>query len=107
MEIQAQVRKIVDVAKKINNAYMIIEEPDIVLNGIRIRVWFSNGYGASCVKHRGTYGYNEGLWELAVLYGDEDNHTMAQRPEITGDDRVIGWLSVSDVIRKINKISRF
>lgn len=28
---------------------------------------FPNGYGASIVQHYGSYGGDEGLWELAVL----------------------------------------
>jgi len=28
---------------------------------------FDNGYGASLVKCPGSYGYEQGLWELAVL----------------------------------------
>ena len=105
MEIQHEIRYIVCKAKQIDNAYMIIEEPDFVLNGIRLRFWFSNHYGASVVKQIGSYGYKDGLWELAVLYGNEDSYTMAQRDDITGDDTVAGWLTVESVIDKIKKIS--
>ena len=39
--------------------------------GIMLRFRFPNNYGASVVKHEGSYGYNEGLFELGILYDDE------------------------------------
>ena len=35
--------------------------------GVRYVFRFENNYGASVVKHLGSYGYDEDLWELAVL----------------------------------------
>ena len=39
--------------------------------GIMLRFRFPNNYGASVVKHKGSYGYNEGLYEIAILYNNE------------------------------------
>ena len=38
--------------------------------GIMLRFRFPNNYGASVVKHKGSYGYPE-LYEIAILYNDE------------------------------------
>lgn len=64
---------------------------------------FENNYGASIIKHYGSYGYEEDLFELAVLYYDDkgESHITYNTP-ITED--VIGWLTNNDVIRYLNKI---
>ncbi|NCA14362.1 MAG: hypothetical protein EBS89_09555 [Proteobacteria bacterium] len=55
---------------------------------------FSNGYGASVVRNRMSYGAEKGLYELAVLKGDD----LCYSTPITHD--VLGWLDVKSV-RKI------
>ena len=52
---------------------------------------FDNGYGASVIRHQGSYGYAQGKWELAVLEGGELCYTSP----ITDD--VIGHLSEDEV----------
>lgn len=71
-------------------------DPDGV--GIRTRVQFKNGYGASIVKHERSYGGNEGLYELAVLKNDR----ICYDTEITQD--VLGWLSEAQVEDTLNRI---
>lgn len=41
------------------------------LCGIQARHTFPNGYGVSVIKGGGTYGGDEGLYELAVLHDGE------------------------------------
>lgn len=53
---------------------------------------FPNGYGASVVRHSFSYGYDLGLWELAVL--DSDGNLTYDTP-ITDD--VIGRLTEDEV----------
>lgn len=38
--------------------------------GIMLRFRFPNNYGASVVKHKGSYGYPES-YEIGILYNDE------------------------------------
>lgn len=64
---------------------------------------FGNGFGASVVRHPGSYGYREGLYELAVLKFNEGNKwSLCYTTEITDD--VLGWLSFSEVEETLNKV---
>ncbi len=70
--------------------------------GIQKIYEFPNGYGASVVKHKGSYGYLNGLWELAVLDADG---SLCYTTEITDD--VIGHLNdpeVDAILRRIEQL---
>ena len=41
------------------------------VSGIQARVTFDNGYGASVIRGHGTYGESDGLYELAVVKGEQ------------------------------------
>jgi len=64
---------------------------------------FDNGYGAAVVKHHGSYGSYDDLWELAVLHFDENGkwHLVYDTP-ITDD--VEGFLDDEDVRNLLNQI---
>lgn len=71
---------------------------------------FENNYGASIVFHQGTYGYEDGLVELAVIEWKKDGSTyeISYSTEITND--VIGYLDVESaksLLEKIKNIKRF
>lgn len=67
------------------------------------RFKFENGYGASVIKHYGSYGYQEDEFELAVLKFDEDGtESLCYNTPIT--DNVIGWLTNDEVLETLNKI---
>ncbi len=68
--------------------------------GIQKVYEFPNGYGASVIKHKGSYGYSKGLWELAVLNEGE----LCYDTEITND--VIGHLNDPEVDRILRQIKR-
>lgn len=68
------------------------------MGGIQKVYSFPNGYGASVIKHKGSYGGNVGLWELAVLKEGE----LCYDTEITND--VIGHLNDPEVDRILNQI---
>jgi|TARA_R110000796_G_scaffold184102_1_gene300687 hypothetical protein len=61
---------------------------------------FPNGYGASVIRHLGSYGYKKGFWELAVLQDGE----LCYSTEITDD--VIGNLNDPEVDNLLGQISR-
>lgn len=60
---------------------------------------FENGYGASVIKHYGSYGYEEDLFELAVLNSAGD---LCYDTPITSD--VIGHLTNDEVLKLLEKI---
>ena len=67
-------------------------------NGWEIRYGFPNGYGASVVRYQlgfagiGSYGAEDGLWQLAVLAPDG---SICYSTPITYD--VLGWLTPGEV----------
>lgn len=63
---------------------------------------FPNNYGASIVKHFGSYGGKDDLWELAVLRFDGDDWRLTYDTEITDD--VLGYLSNQDVLDLLQRI---
>ena len=67
---------------------------------VQARVDFENGYGASVVKGYGTYGVEEGLYELAVTHNGE----LCYDSGLTDD--VVGWLSPNDVTEWLEKIEK-
>ena len=69
--------------------------------GIYQEYSFPNGYGASVVKHAGSYGAKQGLWEVAVVQDGE----LCYSTPITDD--VIGHLNdpqVDDILGKISRL---
>lgn len=66
---------------------------------------FPNGFGASVVKHRFSYGGWEGLYELAVIaWESEEMWNIDYTTPITRD--VIGYLSLKGVERELENIMR-
>lgn len=70
---------------------------------------FPNGFGASVVKTvfngfgGGTYGADEGLYELAVLaYEPEEESSLTYETPITSD--VLGYLSAEEVEQTLDQI---
>ena len=61
---------------------------------------FDNGYGASVIRHKHSYGFEKGLWELGVLAGSE----LTYDTEITND--VIGHLTEVEVDKLLERISK-
>lgn len=65
---------------------------------------FGNNYGASIIFHDGTYGFEQGLVELAVIRWDKNSSdwSLVFDTEITDD--VIGYLDEKEAAEIIEKI---
>ena len=70
------------------------------LSGIYCRIIFENGFGASIVKHKYSYGGKDGLYEIAVL--DDIKGSPISYTSVTDD--VLGYLSEDDVMFHLNEI---
>lgn len=73
--------------------------------GIQRIYRFDNGYGASVVRFPGKYGYEDGLWELAVIWFEDDSMSkfhLIYDTHITDD--VLGRLTEEDVERVLREI---
>jgi hypothetical protein len=71
-------------------------------DGIAARHFFPNGYGVSVVQFPGSYGYEEGLYEVAILKGLEENWEICYDTLITDD--VIGYQSVEDIDNLLSQV---
>ncbi len=69
--------------------------------GDQYRFHFANGLGASVVRFPGSYGSDQGLWELAVT--DHPGRLIYTTP-ITDD--VLGYLTEQDVAETLDAICR-
>lgn len=63
--------------------------------GTQTLVFFSNGYGASIVKHKWSYGANRSLFEIAVIAGNANEWHITYDTPITDD--VLGYQDDNDV----------
>ena len=69
---------------------------------IQKRYKFKNGYGASVIWNPHSYGYDEGLWELAVL----DRDGRIDYSTSLGSE-VLGYLNDADVENVLEQISHW
>jgi len=75
------------------------------MSGIQKLYKFDNNYGASVVCHDGSYGGQQGLWEIAILwFFDKDSYSITYDTPITDD--VIGWLEWEEVEEYLEKIKK-
>ena len=67
---------------------------------------FENGYGASVACHTGSYGGDEGLFELALTDDGGDVITSPNDPTSNWQD-VKGYLTLSEVEAYLKEISEY
>ena len=65
---------------------------------------FENGYGASVIQGPYTYGGDEGLFEMAVVYFEGDEYALVYDTPVTDD--VLGYLTPSEVEHYLAKVER-
>jgi hypothetical protein len=70
-------------------------QPYSVAGGVQAKHFFDNGYGISVAKFRGSYGYELGLYESAVLKGTEEKYEICYDSVITDD--VLGYQTEEEV----------
>lgn len=78
---------------------VVIKKGDYDKHSIQYLFEFPNGYGASVIKSRISYGGRQGLWELAVL----KDKNLCYNTHITDD--VIGYIDDAQVARYLVEIS--
>ena len=73
------------------------------LNGTQRIYKFENGYGASLVRHSGSYGNESGLYEIAVIQWTEpDVWEITYSTPITKN--VLGWLNWDVAMSALERI---
>lgn len=63
---------------------------------------FKNHFGASVIKHYGSYGFDDDLFELAVIKKVIKHWELCYDTPITND--VIGYLTNEEVLEYLKKI---
>ena len=58
--------------------------------------FYSNGYGISVISNEFSYGGRDGLYEVAVLIGGEDDYVLCYDTHIGND--VLGYLTLEQVM---------
>jgi hypothetical protein len=76
-------------------------------DGLHGLIFFPNGYGVSVVRFKingryGSYTNNNNQWELAVIFGDENEWDLTYNTPITND--VMGYLSSGEVTNIMKQV---
>ncbi len=82
--------------------YLVRRDDNFHGNGVSYKFRFENRYGASVIKHNYSYGHENDLWELAVIYWYDDDWDLVYDTDITAD--VEGYLTDEDVRNLLQRI---
>lgn len=85
----------------VENFREYLKDTDYVNGGVQHKYSFPNGYGASVVKHDFSYGGKQGLWELAVLEGEELCYTSGITDDVIGH---LTWVNVEKILGEIKSL---
>ena len=78
-------------------------EQNPIKGGVQYIFKFDNGYGASVVCHRFSYGGSEGKWEIAAVRFENGDWDIDYDTSVSAN--VIGWLDVDGVNDLLDQIS--
>lgn len=76
--------------------YLLARKPKV--DGVQYLFRFKNGYGASVIKWSFTFGYDDDLWELAIIKFEGDSNSFSLY------DDPVGNLTDSEVCEYLKKI---
>lgn len=79
-------------------------EPHPDWEGTQAVKFFENGYGVSVIMSPYSYGGPDGLYEIAVIKGLEDEWEICYDTPITDD--VMGYLTKEDVETVLNQVEK-
>jgi hypothetical protein len=68
------------------------------------KYFYSNGYGISIISNEFSYGGLNGLYEIAILIGEEEEYEICYETPITND--VMGYLNPEQVIQTIEDVKK-
>lgn len=82
-----------------------LKKEEKVMGGTRLSYVLPNGYEISVIKFPGSYGYEDGLWEAAVL---DKNGNFVIVPESCfrmDYDEVVGYVDSNFLVAFISRVS--
>lgn len=71
-------------------------------DGLKAKHYFDNGYGVSVVRIAGSYGWEQGLFEVAILKKRGNEWDLCYDTPITSD--VIGHCTPEDIDKILEKV---
>lgn len=81
----------------------IIQMVENINTGYSWTFRFPNGFGASVIKHGGSYGAEADCWEVGVLVCRDGKWVHTETTPITND--VLGWQTDADVLATCLRIA--
>ena len=79
--------------------FLVDEHP--LFDGVQKLYRFPNDFGASVVRHFGSYGGTHGFWEMATVKWDDEGIQFVSNMEIEG------WLTLDQVAGYLKLIQKY
>jgi hypothetical protein len=73
-------------------------------DAVQAKHFFDNGYGISVIRSQSSYGGSEGLYEAAVLKGDDEEYEVCYETPITSD--VLGHQTEKNIESVLSQIKK-